>query len=392
MKQIYYSNPDITTTTTTTSETLEYGETEINVADSSNFSANDFILIEEQGNEYNEILKISSVDSSIKITVTSGIKYPHVSGVTITKLNYDKYKIEKSTNGSDYTELVTEDLDYSNQHNRIEYYDDLGQDSYYYKIYYVNSQTTSEDLQDTLNNQDNFSWITAAKFKAMTTLNDSYSSYIEEALRSGVEAIKDDLFFTKILKTTEPDNEFELDIGNFVLADNDGNREINKNDLLIYEYNPDTNLKTYLSHKVVKVFIDNPKVVFKENVPTTGNILYIETPVAQVKYNNYKRSYEEINKLYAINYLLSDKSSSSVKNAVLNWTAGGTTVSREPNMVEDIIDKNNTRIRMLMKDLMLKTYIGRTRLRSKISSLNIRSRGGYSRGTIVTEGGNRYIY
>jgi len=393
MKQIYYVNPDLSAITTIISGALEYGTTVITVADSSNFSSGDFVLLEAQGNEYNELLKISSVDSSTQMTLTTSIQYPHVTGIVLTKLDYDTYKIEKSTDGTTYTTLTTGNLNYSNKFNRIEYYDDIGSDSYYYKIYYVNSQTLTEELQDTLNNEDNFSWITQSKFMAESGLNASYSSYVTEALMFGVESMRDDLFFNKILSTTDSDVKFDLNLEGYYLADQDGNREINKDDIVIYEFDVENNLRTYLNHKVVKIFVDNPKVIFKETVPTSGSILYMEIPVAQVKYSDYKRSYEKINKLYAISYLLGDKVPSVVKNAVLDWTAGGTSVSKNPGAVHDAIENVNKEIQTLMKDLMLKTYIGKTKLRTKTSSLNAKMpTGSYANNSVLSPAGNVYRF
>jgi len=393
MKEVFYRNPEVTALKTTTNETLEYGETAITVADSSIFSANDFVLFEDQGNEYNEILKISTVDSPTQITLSGEIQYPHVSGISITKLDYDKFMIEKSIDGASYTELVRESLDYSNKHNRIEYYDDLGLDSYYYKVYYRNSHTDTNVQQTILNNEDNFSWITLAKFQSQSGLDSQYSDFAIEALRFGVESIRDDLFFQKVLSTTDRDVQFDLNLEGFKLADNDGNREIDKDDMIIYEYDIENNIKTFLNHKIVRVFVDNPKIVFKERVPTPGRILYIEVPVAQVKYSDYKRSYEAINKLYAINYLLGDKTPDVVKNAILDWTAGGTSVTRNPSITEEIITKNEEKIKTLMKDLMLKTYLKRTKLRTRRSSVSAKGvQGSFGNNSISTPGGNTYRY
>jgi CDP-6-deoxy-D-xylo-4-hexulose-3-dehydrase len=65
------------------------------------------------------------------------------------------------------------------------------------------------------------------------------------------------IFFNKYLETTYQDTTFTLEIDNFVLADFDGNRVINKDDLLVYEHNPSTDLRTYINHKIVKIFLDN---------------------------------------------------------------------------------------------------------------------------------------
>jgi len=204
--------------------------------------------------------------------------------------------------------------------------------------------------------------------------------------------MRDDLMFNKILSTTDQDVSFDLNLEGFYLADFNGDRTIDKNDMIIYEYDAENNLRTYLNHKVVKVFIDNPKIVFNSTVPTSGSLLYIETPVAQVPYSNYKRSYEEINKLYAINYLLGDKVPDVVKNAILDWTAGGTTVTRNPDATSKIIEDNTKKIQTLMKDLMLKTYIGKTKLRTQKSSLNIRTPAATVNKGISTPAGNSYWY
>ena len=338
MKQILYANPAVSSTATTTSEALTYDETQIDVALSTGIVAGNYVLIEAIGNEYCEIREVASVASTTSITLSSGVDYPHISGVAITLLDYNKYVIDRSTDGTTYTILNTATLDYSDKHNRIVYDDMTGSDDYYYGIYYKNDDSlvatvvttgttdlftkvghgltdgdtivlssivtttgifitkvyyivsvagndfqvsltsggsavtlTSDGtcsftpvvLQELQNLEDDFGWITAADFETQTGISSgSNASYIYEAIRSGVESMRDDLFFNKILETTDGDTQFDLDLQGYVAADFDGNRTIDKNDIIVYEYDTANNLITYLSHKVVKFFTSKnaPKI------------------------------------------------------------------------------------------------------------------------------------
>lgn len=393
MKQIYYDNPNVTTTSTLTLEALEYGMNIFEVQDASSFVVNDIILIEDVGHEYCEIRIINNINLN-QIEIDEPIKFPHLHGIKITKLNYDKFRITKSDNILNPFNLLVEDtLKYEDKFNRIDYYDDSGSDNLYYRIYYYNSVTDTEILVATLHNQDNFSWMTKEKFMDMTKLDAKFTDYVEEALRFGVESLRDDIMFSRLLTTNDPDKEFILNVENYFLADINGDREIDKYDIEVYEFDAENNLATYINHKIVKVFVDaeRPKIIFSEKVPSQGKQLYIRVNLAQVPYKNYRRSYEEINKLYAVNYLLSDKTNDNVKTGILSWTAGGTSVNKEIGTVKDVVEKNQALIRNILKDQLLKAYIGKTKLRTRYSSLNFRSSGGgFGTGTVHTPSGNIY--
>jgi len=391
MKRILYNNPAVTTTTTDTDAALAYGDTDITVDDASSFSADDILLIESVGNEFGEIRIVDSITNNT-ITLTVAIEYPHISGVTVTKLSYNQYKITYSNTNNDFEALVTGDLDYADKHNRIDYvtYTNGVNDNTYLAIYYYNSVTEVEILQDTLYQQDNYSWCTEADFKSQIGITTSSNSeFIYEALRHGVESMGDDLFFNKVVETTDADVQFDIDLAGYVVADFDGNRLIDKNDIIAYEYDTANNLITYISHKIVKLFNGKgaPKVIFSERVPTSGKTLVITIPVAQVEYDSYRSSYSEINKLYAVNYLLNNSTNKSVKDAIMGWSAGGTTIDKGPTTTADVIEKNDKRIRMLMKDLLQKAYVKPTKLRTQRSILNARSR---SNTGVRTPSGNVY--
>ncbi len=389
-KRVLYDNPAVSTPATTTTAALAYGGTTVTVSSSTGFAANDFILIEEQGHELNEIRKISSVDSATQITLTGGVIYPHTTGADITKLTYDQYRITRSDDNLTYSTIVTDDIDYTNEHNQIDYLDTSAgaSDSKYYKVYYYNSHSGTLALQATLYNQDNFSYCPVSIFASeIGVLDTNNENFVAQALVSGVEYIRSNTMTTRILEAAPQDTVFNLDLGGKHVADWNGDREVNKYDVTVYEYDPQADVRIFIAHKIVAVLPKINKIIFSEEVPSSGRTLVINVPTASRSFSENMQTYSQINKLLAANYLLDNTTNDAVKSSVLSWTAGGTTVSRDPTTVATMIEKNNQRISSLINSMLNKTYFQSSKLRTTVSSLNTRVSNGYG---FRTPGGNTW--
>lgn len=379
MKQIRYPNPDVTTTVTTTKNAIPYNSTVIQVSSTTGFAIDDFVLLESQGHEKNEIVKITNIENGVSITVSS-TTLPHDAGIIVTKLLYDQYIIAMNTDGgTSWTPVVTANLDYSNPRNCIEYLDGSANasDSLYYQISYYNSATHTTNIQATVHNEDNFSYCTAADFRTESKIDSTQlpDSLIYDALVSGVEYIKDKLYRIQVLESAATDTVWNVDIGKLEFADYNGDRVIDKNDFIIFEYDNTTNFRTYLSHKILKIYTDKPKILFKENVPSAGKTLVFHLPVTYKKFNDIRSSLKIVNKLLAINYVLTNTKNSTLRDAILSWTAGGTTIQKDPNAVQIMIEANKKQADTLINEILLRMATARTKMRTEWSSLNYNTMG-----------------
>jgi len=378
MKIIKYALPEPTTTETTLTSDIAYGDTILAVADSSSFSANDFIVLEEIGSEITEIVKIVSIDSATQITLSSGVTIEHISTSKITKINYDKFKITSSTTlDGTYTEVVTQLLYYGQENFKIEYVDDRyeASDGLFYKIYYVNSHTSTETVQDTINNEDNYSYISATQFRAESKITSSLlsDSSLYDALVSGVEYIDDAIY--NIFTQTGQVNEsiYDIDIGRMHIADKNADREISKEDIVVYEYDATRAVRIFKHHKIVKLISNDAgyKLIFKENMPSSSDRnLIFKIPVTFKAFNSIRHNLLIVNRLIATNYLLINNNNANVKTAVLNWTAGGTNISKDPVTIQAVIETNDKEARSIISEVLSKIYSKKTKLRTTYSSLN----------------------
>lgn len=394
MKIVKYALPSVTSTNTTISNNIAVGTTILPVVSSTGLAANDFLLIEEQGAELNEIVKISSVDSATQITLTSGVQIAHLSSTKITKILYNQYKITRSDAlAGTYTTLVTANLDYAESHGQIVYVDEsvTGSDQMYYKVYYVNSHTPSEVLQATLNNQDNFSYITVSQFRNETGLSTSIipDGDVYDALNSGVEFIRDEIIRTQTsYGTSSPDSTYIIDLNNYYMADTNADRVLNKDDLVVFEYDTQKEMRIYVPHKITKIIPNPLTVFFDEEMPRNSRQLVFMVPVTFKSNDNIRSTLKTVNKLLAVNYVLTNVAGDKVKSAVLSWTAGGTTVNKDPNIVAQIVENNTVKAKKLISEILQGLYVSPTKLRTKISSLNQSYPD--NRIRFMTQGGNTY--
>ena len=86
------------------------GQTELSCDNASQFSADDYVMLGQVGNDTTEMNQISSVGSDLKtITLKSATKHVHAEGALITKMLFNQRKFYRSTTESGtYTHLTTE--------------------------------------------------------------------------------------------------------------------------------------------------------------------------------------------------------------------------------------------------------------------------------------------
>ena len=402
-KIVQYDLPAVTATTCISSTDIAVNATTATVDDASSFAANDFVLIEIRGNEKNEILKISSILSNV-ITFTTGFRYAHTGTVIFTKLTYDKVRIERSDDNVSYAILTTETLKYNNMYSMIEYIDDtIGSgDNKYYRVSYGNSHTSVYTAQTTLYNQDNYSYISAAQFRAETgyTTSNISDNSIYDALNAGVELIQSKVFVQKMMYGTSTADtvynvllDYKLQYG-----DRNADRTIDKNDLLVFEFDAQKQERTYINYLIERVDPETQNIYFTEAVPRDGRELTFVVYGTRSKYEDIRSSLKQINKLCAINYILKNVLGSAVKSGQPSWTAGGTTVNKDISATNAVVEQNEKEIKELLQHVVGGMYYGATKLRTTFSSLNYRYGGQQPAGMynyaggggFRTQGGNFY--
>lgn len=382
MKIIRYDNAPETNTFTNTTTLISHDSNTFDVLDVSGFAVNDFILVENVGHEKVEIVKILNISGNT--FTTENFVLPHDLNVSVTKLNYDKFKItRKITPAGTETDVVEKKFDYANPFNIIEYFDNSldASDSLYYSIYYVNSHTLDEDLQVVLNKEENYGYINVEHFRRETSFTEDEitTSEIERAVYQSFEWIRDNTY-VRLDFDGDMDDVFNI-VTDMELADWNGDRVIDKRDIILYEFDSTTMMRQYLSNKIIKVSADTKKIFLKERIPLIpqhGVVIKIPLTFNKMEYNY--QALANVSKLIATNFILKDVDISKIKNGITSWTAGGTTVSRDVNNIKDSIDKNLAMANQLLSQLR-KIYMVPTKMRTMASSLNIRGRNrGFATG------------
>ncbi len=375
MKIIRVDNPEVTTVTSSLLENIEYNSTELSVNNIEDFNINDILLLENVGYELCEIVYITNITDKLIVTST---QYSHKSGILITKLNYDKYKIMRATSEVTDKILIKEgNINYADVYNCIYYIDNTydASDSLYYYVYYINSITETETLASTLHNENNYGYISVSNFRAETSFTSSEisDSEIEKAIFNGVEYIRD--MYRNQEFTGNQDTIFTIDT-KMEFADNRGDNIIDKYDIIVFEYDLNTAMRTYLSHKILKIIPASKKIIFKENVPLNpNNQLIFQIPLTFKTQEDIKQTLATVNKLVATNWILQNVDTSKIKSGITSWNAGGVSVNRDVNNIRESVDKN-LKLAKYYLERINKTYIEPTKLRSRYSDLNRRYTSG----------------
>jgi len=217
MKILRYDNPAVTSTATTLNGAVSAGDTDITVTSATGFAANDFVLIEAVGNEKFEIRKISSITDSV-VTLTAAVSYSHITAKAFTKLNYDQFRVDYSTDGITYTAGTLTDLNSAEPWNEIHYENADLDDSYYFQIYYYNSHTTTSDSQSVVSPTAVFyGYISYTEFIAKNGIDVTNSGITrhecENSVMYGAEEIKRKIYMTRWFETYSQDTIFDMDWG-----------------------------------------------------------------------------------------------------------------------------------------------------------------------------------
>jgi len=120
--------------------------TTITLVNANNFAADDFIVIEYEGQEKAEIGQISSINADKKtVTLQAALKFSHDKGARVTKLYYNQRRLYRETaSGSEsYTLVETKSIQIDKPLG-TEFIDSGGTAGLRYKVTYYNSGNGTE--------------------------------------------------------------------------------------------------------------------------------------------------------------------------------------------------------------------------------------------------------
>jgi len=118
------------------------GTTALTVKSNEGFSADDYIVIGEVGEEESEAVKISSTTGDHTITLAVAVKHGHTQGTPIYFTRWDKYSLEVKPTGGDYSAVAGMPVDIEWDSEFSEHiYSGATTDSYRFRFY--NSQTAA---------------------------------------------------------------------------------------------------------------------------------------------------------------------------------------------------------------------------------------------------------
>lgn len=145
-KRLTVSHPDIDGNIKTYISKDYASGTTLTVKNTSGYAANDYILAGRFGVEQTEVLQIASITNKTTLVLIASGSFSHATDTTITKIDYNQFKVYRSTTGAGgiYAVLSTENLLVDEAENS--YYDSTAINPYSYKFSYYNSTTTQESV------------------------------------------------------------------------------------------------------------------------------------------------------------------------------------------------------------------------------------------------------
>ena len=373
---------------TTISNEVVVGDTTIEVVDASALQVDDIILLQEYGDELSEIAIIESINGNT-LTVTEPVVLPHDVLAPISVLQYNEYEIVRKD--SNDTTLHRDVFDYGNQYNHIIFYDDSEEASYNkaYILRFHNSVT--EDSEDIAIDLSPVGYVSVKKLYNDFDISEATlrQSAMISAIKAGAEVIRDEAFRRFTAQAFDKDSIIKINFDGWTFADWNSDGEIGADDMYVFEYNAQENRTIFINHKISKIITrpGHEAVVFSEKVPRQNYSLNFYIRTAYKELNEMSSVLARVNQLLAANYILQNTNNRNVRDGVLSWSAGGTSVNRDSGSVERVIENNEKAARNLLQKHIAKTYLARTKLRRRGTQFQARYPGQVNRSIDGYPGG-----
>ncbi|MCA9392422.1 hypothetical protein KC614_04470 [candidate division WWE3 bacterium] len=142
MAKISVPHPSLGPAKTSLKQDYASGSSTINLLNTSDFSANDFIVMGKIGSEGAEIRQITSVGDIDTVTLTAATQFDHYKDLPVQEIPYDQVKIYTATSETGtYSLLATVSI--AIDQDVTEYDHSAGTSSTWYKFTYYNSDSTA---------------------------------------------------------------------------------------------------------------------------------------------------------------------------------------------------------------------------------------------------------
>jgi len=355
-KIIKYKNPDISQyeyTQMTADKAL--GTTVLIVQNTTGFVTDNFIVIEQVGNEYAEMQQIDSIDTISQMTLKSGIQHSHGQITPVRLTLFNQMRLYRSTDNVTYSLIDTQDINWQDKFNQATFIDATGNDNYYYKVEYYNSVTTLSVMSSAIKTPTQIGYLTVEDFKKETGIKGDDDT-IAHALKFGSQEIIRKLFTGRQYKTTEINNQFYLPTGlsgsgdgstcfpsGLEFADSNTDGLINKDDFLVYEED-NTGVRTYITSEITNVDVDRHLIEFSIQHPVPNKTLVFEYQLTYRKIADLDEALRRLNMLYAVNYVFRNIPFKRLQRGCGGWTINGVSVDFQNSMISDVIKSNETEI------------------------------------------------
>jgi hypothetical protein len=352
----------------------------LHVDDTSLISPGDILLIEEFGNELNETVVVDSITGNTVI-LEEPIIIPHKKGTSLHIVEYNKYAIVRKD--STDTTLVSDYIDYANQYSSIIFQDDSDGSSYKKQYKLVLTNTSTNTSSEVILEPREVGYVSVSKLYRDFSISESTlpQSSLISAIHFGAEYIRDRAFRRFTAQATQKDTMFDIDFDTWTFADWNADGTIDADDFYVFEYNQQTNETVFVNHLISKVITrqGHEKIIFTKELPRQNFSLNFAIKTAQQPFEELKSVLERVNQLLAANYILQNTNNKNVRDGVLSWSAGGTSVNRDSGSVERVVEKNEEHVRNLIQKLLTKIHVQRTKLRTERSQFFMRASGQYNR-------------
>lgn len=130
----------LNTVTSLTSSVAAGSSISLPVVNTRDYSSNDYIIIGNLGDQNAELRQISSITNATAM-VSSVLSFPHSSGEQVQKAIANRVELEKSANGTTFSNLATIDITAANR--TVTYFDPTALATSYYRFRFVNTQTAT---------------------------------------------------------------------------------------------------------------------------------------------------------------------------------------------------------------------------------------------------------
>ncbi len=342
-KIIKYPNPDVSQLEVSyLTEDKNAGETTLTVQNTTGFSPDDYIIIEQVGNEYAEMHQIDSIADISTLVLKTPIQHSHGKLTKIIKTLFNQVRLYRSADGTNYTLIQTKEINWQDKYNQVVFVDTTGSDEYWYKVEYFNSTNSLSIFSSPIKTPTKIGYLTVEEFKRETGIKGDDDT-IAHALKYGSQEIFRKLFTGRQWKTATPNTEFELPVEVLEFADANLDGIIDRDDFLVWEEDVD-GVRTYVTSDIASIDVDRHIITFNNPHPAPNKTLVFEYQLTYRKLVELDEALRRLNMLFAVNYLFRNIPFKRLQRGIGSWSINGVSVNFESSMLTDVIKSNSEEI------------------------------------------------